>query len=268
MERDGTSVPARTQVETPTVADEIVVDDEPYVQAAEPLAERAPTEPTPQHLRVDPDVQLPHPATTAHHVDDHSDAGDTNEPAHIPPEFKVPETAFIRCRETLYKVSRETYIKSFCEEKFGFQPTDIQVKACQEQLLGTDIFLAAPTGSGKSLCVLLPLLIAKSVNPAAWSIYCSPLLSLNSDFSMKCESYGLRVLQLLSSTPDLRSTCMWSFWLSSSSKSSGSKASRLGRGSVRHKHDHVIYCPQPQAICARAGIHVEKSLPYPQRKRS
>lgn len=108
---------------------------------------------------------------------------------------EVPAKAFIRNLQSLRKALEEDTISAACEK-------ELQLKACQLTHLGIETFIAARTGFGKSICMLLPYVVALERRPNVYMIYCSPLLSLNEDFVNKCRSYGLTVTVLTPNTPD------------------------------------------------------------------
>ena len=71
----------------------------------------------------------------------------------------------------------------------GFRP--LQSEAVEAMVQGKDVFLAMPTGAGKSLCFQLPALIGSGV-----TIVICPLVSLILDQVMQLDLMGVRAAAL------------------------------------------------------------------------
>ncbi len=90
-------------------------------------------------------------------------------------------------------------------EKFGFQPTSKQWESIYNSVIGKDVFISIPTGSGKSLCYgLLPtvynrlktLLNVQSNGITSIVVIIFPLLSLMQDQAAKFNSMNIAAAHL------------------------------------------------------------------------
>ena len=84
-------------------------------------------------------------------------------------------------------------------EKRSWQPTPIQESAIPQIIAGNDRLLIAPTGSGKTLSAILPVInrcLVEQWEPLS-ILYVTPLRALNRDVDRRLqeigESVGLRV---------------------------------------------------------------------------
>ncbi len=78
----------------------------------------------------------------------------------------------------------------------GFRsPTEIQIKAVPKILEGRDVLIIAPTGSGKTEAVLLPVfdLFLRKRNRPISIVYITPLRALNRDLIDRLEWWGERL---------------------------------------------------------------------------
>lgn len=81
---------------------------------------------------------------------------------------------------------------------FKVKPCNFQVKVCDLQLQGKDVFLVAPTGSGKSLTFLMPFIWQQD----GVSLLISPLQLLGGQHANHAalETLGVKSINLTSET--------------------------------------------------------------------
>lgn len=83
--------------------------------------------------------------------------------------------------------------------RFGFNSNPLQRQA-MITVVGNneDLLVSSSTSSGKSGCALGSLTLMEAIDPKAWAIIVSPLMSLNGDLAQKCESLQFRVCKVTS----------------------------------------------------------------------
>ncbi|KAF9218744.1 hypothetical protein BS17DRAFT_668501, partial [Gyrodon lividus] len=77
-------------------------------------------------------------------------------------------------------------------------PRAFQVEASLAILSGRDTLITAGTGSGKTLCLLIPMLL----RPKSMSITILPLKRLQMMQVQECEKYNIRTIAINEDTPN------------------------------------------------------------------
>ncbi|KAI9573490.1 hypothetical protein HD554DRAFT_1980743, partial [Boletus coccyginus] len=76
-------------------------------------------------------------------------------------------------------------------------PHDFQLQASLAMLRGRDCVIIAGTGSGKTLCLLLPILL----RPDLISVTISPLKRLQTTQVLESEQYGIKTIAINEDIP-------------------------------------------------------------------
>ncbi len=116
----------------------------------------------------------------------------------IPANLAPPDSFWASYNNVKLAIGLQACLAVWEASKKKIVPNEFQLKATIAMMSGQDSLIDAGTGSGKTLCMIIPCLLA----PESTSVVISPLKRLQAVHVLEFERYGVKTVSINEDTPN------------------------------------------------------------------